>query len=238
MALGRVPQAELEAFAHEQYVRKYANVPAPKLVNIEALVVFTEDREATWAGVVCRAPPLAFRLGVRLMVASNALRDLRVAGAPALVRADAVRTTAPFVFAAMRPIRAWRRGLRFSRRLHRLSPEEMEAACFWLLHVPDNSVSPPPSRPVTIDLMDSLAGFAREFQTWCHDAASAREAGPWHVAGLPRSWAHYQYALRHAGRASHREDLRHGIAVRAAQSDHKGWKVFEEEWRPAAGWMN
>lgn len=238
MALGRVPQAELEAFAHDKYVRKYANVPAPTLVNLDALVVFCEDRDASWAGVPCRAPPLAFRLGVRLMVAGNALRDLRVAGAPAPMRTEAVRVASSFAFAAMRPRRVWRRGRGFSRRLQKIAPEEMEAICFWLLHTPDHAVMPPPTRAVSIDLMDSLSGFVREFPQWCHSAVSAREAGPWHTVGMPLSWAHYQYGQHHASRAAHRQDLRNAIANRAAQSDTKGWKSFEEEWRPAAGWNN
>jgi len=215
--LRRVPQVELERFAHQEYVKAYASAPKPKLRNLLALTEFCVPRIIPWAGVSYRAPPLGFRDGVRLMVAANALQDLRLAGVAPPARREAARV-------ALLCLRSVLRGPWYRRRFRSTDPAEVEAVAWLVLHVPDEGVLPPAKGSATLDYMDTLAAFARDLPAWC---------GP---DGLPLSWAHYQYGLHHLTRARHREDLRHAISVRAAGAEVKAFKEFENEWRAAAGW--
>lgn len=217
MGLRRVPQSELEAFAHAQYVRKYASVPKPKILNLGALVEFFVPQVIDWGGVKYRGPPVSFRLGVRLMVAAHALQELRGIGAAPSVRLDAARV-------ALSCLQPYLKGPWYHRRFKSNDPEEIEAMAWRVLHIPDDGVLPPTEGPVTMDYMDTLSAFARDFPAWCGKD------------GLPLSWAHYQYGLRHLVRARHREDLRTAMAVRAAGADKAGYQDYESQWRAAAGW--
>jgi hypothetical protein len=217
MGLRRVPQVELEAFARAEYRKKYAAVPRPKLVNLDALVEFLSPQVIAWAGVSYRAPPVAFALGVKLMVAGHAMQDLRVAGAAPPVRLAAARV-------ALSCLRSQLKGPWYRRHFRSTDPDEIEAMTWRVLYVPDQGVVAPDEGPVTIDYMDITAHFARELPAWC---------GP---DGLPLSWKHYQYGLRHLRRASARETIRQATAVRAAGADAKDYRDFESAVRADAGW--
>lgn len=218
MGLRRVPQVELEAFARAEYKKKYAAVPRPKLVNLDALVEFLAPQVIAWAGVSYRAPPVSFALGVELMVAGHAMQDLRVAGVAPSDRMIAARK-------ALSRLRSHLKGPWYRRRFHSNDPDEIEAMTWRVIYVPDEGVFPPAEGPVTMDFMDTLAAFVRDLPQWC-----GRD-------GLPLSWAHYQYGLKHLIRARHREDLRQAMAVRIATSaDKQGYQDFESQWKAAAGW--
>lgn len=210
----RVPQAELEKFAREEYARRYARAPKPKLVNVEAFIGFGVPRIVVWEGVRFRAPPLSFDLGRRLLVCYYALRELREARAPLAERQTA----------ATEALRVLRRALfpRWRRRKLRPSVDEVEMLCDWLLHVPDDTRLPPPLEQTRMDFIDTLAAFARDYPGWC-----GRD-------GFPLSWAHYQYGLRHLIRARHREDLRAAIVARVAGADKKVYTDWTRDWRAMA----
>ncbi len=212
--LRRVPQEELERFAREEYVRRYAAVPKPKPLNVEALVSLGAPRLLRWSGLQFRAPPLSFALGKRILVCVNALRELREARAPEPVRWIAARDTATVLRRALWP--------RWSRWAIRGTPDEVEHLANWLLDVPDDTALPPIEVAVRMDFVDTLAAFVREFPAWVG------------TNGDPISWAHYQYGLRHLVRARHREDLRAALTARIAQADPKAYKEFVRDWRAMA----
>lgn len=226
MPVRLVPHATLEAAAREAYARRYANVPAPSYANIPALLGMNQPITFAWGKVGYAGPPLSFVSGVRLMVAANALRELRTKGAPMALRRDAARVAGALLERVVRPTSGafWRRWWRRRRGFRHDPPEEVEALCTWLIDVADEVTNPPPERAITIDLMDTLADFARQFPAWCDDS------------GMPRTWAHYLYGQRHAARVAHRQDLRAAIAARAAQADPKGFKLFERTMTNFAGW--
>jgi hypothetical protein len=72
-----VPFEVLEEHAREEYRQRFANAPEPKVLNARALAVYDSPRSFVWGGVGYWAPPLSYESGVRLMIAANALRDLR-----------------------------------------------------------------------------------------------------------------------------------------------------------------
>src|SRR5688572_3837896 len=86
-----------------------ADAPSPKVINVDALVQFTAPRMFSWGGVGLRAPPLEFVSGVRLMVAANALRDLRLAQAPPGFSQAAVVTAAALIRQTVVPLTRFRR---------------------------------------------------------------------------------------------------------------------------------
>jgi hypothetical protein len=218
------PFAELEAEAKQRYKEHFAAVPPPKIVNLDTLIHFGHPRTFEFGGVGYRAPPLGFAAGYRIMVAANALRDLREGDAPAPTRRSAARVAASLVVPTLSPI-WWRFGWRI--RLRRVLLANLDAAedLLWFLqYVPDDGAVVPPSTQVTIDCMDGLADFVRSFPRW---------VGP---DGQPLTWSHYVYGMRHLGRARSREDLRHTSAVRMAGADKKDYTPWHAELRAAAGW--
>lgn len=219
------PFEELEAMARERYRKKYASVPEPKVINVDALVQFTAPREFTWGGVGLRAPPLGFVAGVRLMVAANAIRDLRLAQAPPGFSQAAVVTAAALIRQTVVPLTRFRRlRWRWSGMFAHDEPEAVEGLLRWLLDVPDQAPNPPATVQVTLDFMDAFVDFVREFPAW---------VGP---DGFPRSWAAYVYGCRNLHRSRAREDLRAAMAARAAGADVKDFKQWNNELRSAAGW--
>lgn len=223
------PFAELEAFARAEYKRAWAKVPPPKVVNVAAVLAFNAPREFQWGGVGYRAPPLSFAAGVRLQVAANALRDVREAQAPPEVVRAVVRTAARLIVHAMPPRRRPRWLLRraLAAALWAASLADLEGLARWLLHVPDAGAAAPPSdKPITVDLMDNLVDYARQMpSTWLDS-----------TTGFPKSWAHYQYGVRHLARAAARTDLRLATATRLGQVDQKSWRDYSTDQRAAAGW--
>jgi hypothetical protein len=219
-----IPRAVLEAAAHEAYVRHFANVPAPKILNLEALLAFGLPRKLHWASVEYDVPPLGFREGMQLHVTAIALRDLRRQGAPPDRVRSMVRLARHLMRSVVRPSRGWRRRCWSWLAVPVRNASEMEQLCYWLLDVPDEIPVAPPADAITVDIVDQIANFAREFGAWC---------GP---DGLPLSWAHYCYGLKHVHRSYARQDLRHAIAGRAAQADQKSFREWSMESRAAAGW--
>lgn len=204
-------------------IRLVKQAPEPLVINIPVVLGFDQPREFQWGGVGLRAPPLSYRLGLRLMVAANALRELRTQKAPASQVAGVLRSTSSLLREAVHPIKC-RHWLTWRRAFRRDDPEAVEGLCCWLVDVLDEAAPPPPPKEtVTVDLVDRLAEFCRVFPAWVTN-------------GVPRSWAHYQFGLRHLARQAAREDLRNAIATRAGQADPKGFKEYSAEVRAAAGW--
>jgi len=219
-------QAKHEAEKRQQ--RIVASLPEPKVINLEALITFNAPRSFIWGGVGYRAPPLSFLAGVRLLVAANALRDLRTANAPEQTQRAAARVAAFVVRANIVPLGPMRRlRWRLGRRPFRWDdPQELEGLCRWLHHVPDDSSAPPPpEKPGILDFADAFAGFVRAYPAWVG------------TDGLPVSWAAYLYGVRHLTRAMAREDLRRAISARWAGADSKGWSTYFGEQQRLAGWQ-
>lgn len=216
---------------HEELVRRIrvdaekriARIPAPVILNIDALVGFLQPREFTLGGVGYRAPPLRYRDGVRLQVVANTLKGLRDAGATVEQRRVPLAVAAALLRPLLSPIARWRRA--WFHRVFTLSVDEMTDLLWRMLDVPDQSPVMPPTGPVTMDWIDELVGFARAFPpTWLDED------------GMPRYWAQYLYGVRHLGRARHREDLRLAQATRAAQFVQADFDKWVTEYRAAAGW--
>lgn len=210
-----VPFEVLERHAREEYQKRFANAPEPRVINVRALTTLDAPRSFIWGGVGYWAPPLSFESGFRLLVAANALRDLRDGGDPAALERAKIRA-ARLVRSVLRCRRLW---WRLTRAFYRDPPAEVEEVIRHLLYVEDESPVIPSDRPVTVDMVDNLYTF---------EAAFGRR---------PRSWRDYVYGMRHIGRANSRGDLRGAVATRiGVNSDEKGWKAFERDMRLYAGW--
>lgn len=222
-----VPPEEIDRIAREAYARRFKDVPEPVVLNVEPLLALDAPRDFSWGGVGYRAPPVSYRTGVRLLVCANHLRELRQKKAgPGKVR-PAIRTAAWTIRLAVCPS-----GLR-SRVLDRIlpcpfastvDPIDIEALCRWLIAAPDQSAFIPATEKTTVDVIDALASFAREFPAWVN------------ADGWPISYRHYLYGTRHLGRLGARTDLKHATAVRMANTQRDDWKAYAEELRAAAGW--
>ena len=212
------------AVERAKYLRLLKEAPEPVVINIDAVLAIGQSREFAWGARKLRAPPLSYAQGIRLLVAANALRDLRDKQAPPKVVQAALTLAATLIRQTVKP-RHWWHGLRWSRAFTQDDAESIEGLLRWLTDIPDQSAPPKPAtRQVTVDLMDVLAEFARDFPAWVG------------ADGFPRSWAHYLYGLRHMSRAVAREDLRHSAAARASQYETKDYNEFAREMRQAAGW--
>ena len=210
-----VPFKVLEEHARKEYLRKYGEVPEPVVLNARALAVYDFPRSFVWGGVGYWAPPLSYESGIRLMIAANALRDLRGAG-DRLTRAafTAARLIRAAVDRKRRPL--WRL---WSRAFYTDSPLELEGMIRELLHVEDESPVIPSEQRVTVDLIDNKYAFEGFYKR------------------KPDSWADYVYGMRHMGRAMSRGDFRLAISSRVGvNADDKAWRAFEREMRQHAGW--
>jgi hypothetical protein len=210
-------RAELEQIAREEYRRHFGDVAPPKVRNATALVALGEHRALRWRGHHYRVSPLSFHAGTALLVCRQVLSD---ATAPASERERAVRA----MLRLARPLLRTRRGHRPLRNpLRRLAAERVGELLDFLLYVPDETPVQPARAGGDIDLIDGLMEYLRGGYPVTPD-------------GLPVSWAHYHYALRHAGRHSARETLRLAQANRVAWVDKDGWKEYSAELRSAGGW--
>lgn len=221
------PFEELEELARERYRKKYADVPEPVPVNVEAVLAFTQPREFAWGGVGYRAPPVPFREGVRLLVAANALRELLGGQCPPSPRAQriAVGLAARLLRRVVYPINPLLRLLwPFARRAFTDStPAKLEQAIRWLLFVHDDTPVAPATERVRLDFMDALGTMVEGVPAW---------VGP---DGLPLSWHHYVYASRYLSRARAREKMGTAVASRVAQFERKDFVRWLDEMHQAAG---
>lgn len=222
----RSTYAELEAAAEKRYERWVASLPTPKVINVQALVAFSAPRKFVWGGVGYRAPPLPFLAGMRLFIAANALRDLRSAWASPATQQHAASTAVEILRTLIHPQRLIDRLRPWVRPFVRSSPEELETLLRWLLHVADEAKVQTNATQVTIDYMAVLTDFVREFPAW---------VGP---DGFPLTWSLYIYGSRHIPRARAREDLRRAYSMRAAAAPPMGYRMFNHELTPVAGWNN
>lgn len=214
-----VPFDELERFARERYAQKMASIPEPKVINARPLATLDAPRSFIWGGVGYWAPPLSYESGIRLMIAANALRDLRKGGGPQPAMDAAKFKAARMLRAALRcrrPLWRW-----WSRAFFSDPAEHVEGVIRWLLEVEDEAPVIPTDQPVTVDLIDNLYTFQEVYRR------------------RPYSWRDYVYGMRHIGRSASRADLREAVNARmGVNSDEKGWTKFEREMRAHAGWVN
>lgn len=218
------PREQLEREARAFAATHLKAAPEPKIINVEAVLAFEAPRAFQWGGVGYRAPPLSYQAGVRLQVAANALEELRTKEAPDSFTRPACRTAVRLLTQSIHPTRWWRRLLVWRAPFFRNDPAEIEALLRWLLSVPDDAHYPIPQGPaITVDVMDHRMAFAREFPSLID------------ATGNPRSWAAYQYGLRHLSRLHARRDLATGTAVRFAGAIEESWKTWRTERLAAAG---
>jgi hypothetical protein len=222
-----IPQAELDAQAAEYWKHKFANAPAPTIVNLAAVVALDETRTFAWNGILYRVRPLTYAMGSRFMVVGEALSGLRRGDRfiDLLEVTTAVKVAKLLLHSAMRPRAPWRRLLwPLARPFRRDAAADIDSLVRWLLYVPDEAGHAPATERTVFDMVDALATFARHYPAWV-----GRD-------GLPLSWAHYVYGNRALGRAMAREDLRHASATRIAAADMKDFGRWHAEIRSAAGW--
>lgn len=214
------PFAVLEAHAREEYRKRFANAPEPRVINARVAATLDAPRSFVWGGIGYWAPPLSYEGGLRLLIAAHALADLRRKGASALPLQAAALKAARLIRQNLHPVRLWRRPWwPLSRAFYSSGSEELEALCRWLIHVPDDSPVVPSDRRVTVDLLD---------QRYAFELAYGRE---------PQSWADYVLGMRAVGRRDSRTDLRLAVSVRVGvNADKKNWGDFEREMRQMAGW--
>jgi hypothetical protein len=212
----KIPRAELERYAREQYARQFGQAAPIKVRNAQALVALGEHRALKWRGHAYRVPPLPWKAGARLLVISQALtsegereRATRLGRKVmhALVR---LRSFGPWAKPVLNPFR-------------RASSEEVSDLCDFFLHIPDDNKHDG-GNATSVDLMDGLMEMVRLFPALIG------------VDGLPVSWSAYQYALRHFGRAQARDDLRAAQAARVSQAPKADWQNYAREMRSACGW--
>ena len=223
MTVARLRTAEIAEAIRKERVRLLKESPEPVIINLDAVLTIGQSREFQWGAIKLHAPPLPFPLGARLFVAANALRDLRENQASDLSIKAAQSVVAALLRKAVKPSRSLDRLRCWSCAFTKDDPEAIEGLIRWLLMVPDEASYTPPDRKVTIDFMDNVAAFGKAFPAWMKD-------------GWPMSWAHYQYGMRHLGRAWAREELRLASANRMAQAEQKHFKPYVAETQQAAGW--
>jgi len=224
MAVRMVPRAVLAASAAQFHAARFKDVPEPVVINLDAVLTIGQTREFQWGAIKLHAPPLSFPLGARLMVAANALRDLREHKAPPTSLKHAQSVAAAYIRQAVAPATFAGRLRCWSCLFVKDDPETVEGLMRWLLMVPDQAQYQPPDRKLTVDFMDAISAFATAFPAWMG------------ADGWPLSWAHYQYGTRHLGRAAARAELRQAVAARAGGAEAKGFKQYVAEQQQAAGW--
>ena len=219
MIVRGTPQAEIVAAIRAETEARLAKVPAPTIINVEAVLGIGATREFAWQGRRYRAPPLRFSVAFRVLVLAHALSEEMGEDRPtersvALAR-HLLRQVARPCSRLQRFMRqGWPTGI----------ASDTLALLWWLLDVPDTSPRLLPTTAVTIDWLDNLGQFALAYPT----AVDAH--------GKPHYWATYVRGMRHLARARAREDLRLSWAVRAAGCDPKDAKPYISEWKAVAGW--
>lgn len=225
MTVARIRTREIAAAVRRERVRLVKDAPEPVVINLDAVLTIGQSREVQWGAIKLHAPPLPFRLGAKLYVSANALRELREKSAPPQSIKAAQSVVAALLREAVKPARGIDHLRCWWCVFLKDSAEELQGLIRWLLFVPDEAGYVPPTRAVTIDFMDNVAVFAKSFPAWMKD-------------GWPMSWAHYQYGMRHLARAWAREELRTASATRMAQTEAKDFKPYVMETQQAAGWVN
>jgi hypothetical protein len=213
------PHEAIVAAIRAETAARLAKVPAPTIINIEAVLGIGAAREFAWQGRRYRAPPVPFAIAFRLLVVAHALQDELTASEPTGHSVGLARHLLPQV---ARPCSRWRRwGFR---RWPGGDPVDILGLLWSLLDVPDTSPRLMPTTATTVDWVDNLGQFALAYPAAVDDH------------GLPRYWATYVRGMRHLSRARAREDLRLSWAVKAAGTDPQNAKPYLTEWRAAAGW--
>jgi hypothetical protein len=225
VTIARLRTQEIGAAVRKERLRLVKDAPEPVVINLDAVLTIGQSREVQWGAIKLHAPPLDFKMGARLYVSAHALHDLREREAPTESIKAAQFVVAALLRQAVKPARGRDRLRCWHCVFLKDSPEELEQLIHWLLHVPDEAGYVPPKQQVTIDFMDNVATFAKAFPGWMKD-------------GWPMSWAHYQYGMRHLGRAWAREELRTASATRMAQTQVEDFKPYVLETKAAAGWVN
>lgn len=221
--IARLRTEDILAEIRRENVRVLKATPEPSVININAVLVLGQERKVQWGAITLHAPPLPFLLGAKLLVAANALRDLRDKKAPESSMKAAQSVAAALLRQALKPTKKLDRLRCWSCVFTKDSDEDVEGLIRWLIDVPDEASYTPPKKKVTIDFMDNVAQFAAAFPAWMQD-------------GWPLSWAHYQYGSRHLGRAWVREEMRQAAASRAGQAEKKDFQEYVAEQKYAAGW--
>lgn len=216
MVAAKVPRAELERAAREQYAQQFGAAAPAKVRNAQALVALGEHRPLRWRSHRYVVPPVPFRDGARLLVSQQVLKQASE-GDAAGERALSVARTVLHGLVRRRRLGRTYRPLRNPFR--DATAAEAVALIDWLLDVPDETPTTSGAPAKTIDLMAGFMEAGREFP-FCFDPAT----------GLPHSWAHYQLALRWAGRMHARDELREARAARHGMNAPKdAWKSYSSE---------
>lgn len=208
------PFRVLEEHARKEYAKKFNGVPEPRVINQRPLATLDAPRSFVWGGIGYWCPPLSYEGGSRLLIAANALRDLRKSGNA--VRLDAARITAARI--VRKHVRSRRPLWRLTRAFYRDPADQIEGLIRWLLYVEDESTIVPSEQPVTVDLIHMRYAFEDMF------------------GRPPRSWPDYVYGIRYIGRKSSQEDLRSAAAFRVGRwADKKGWAEYDRSMRAFGG---
>ena len=216
---GIIPHEAIVAEVRAEVERRLAQIPAPTVLNVEAVLAIGAGREFAWQGRRYRAPPLPFPVAFRLLVCAHALREALMDAAPCETH---LRVARQLLDQLTRPVASFPR-LRRSR-WARGTPDELLSLFWWLLDVPDAAPRLVPDTPQTIDWLDQLGQFALAYP----QAVDA--------FGQPRYWETYVRGLRHLHRTWARKDLRLAWASRAAQADTKEFKAWNDDLKRAASW--
>lgn len=213
-----VPLEVLARESRETFARQAVKAPEPRVINARAWAKLDAPRSLVWGGIGYWCPPLSYENGMKLLIAANALRDLRERGG-----SDAQVETARFRAARLirsvldrrrRPLWRW-----WSRAFFTDEEFLLEALIRDLLHVEDDSVYVPPDRPFTVDLVDNLYTFNS------------------HFGRRPDSWKDYVYGMRHISRDNNRAGYRTAVSSRmGVNSDKEAWQEYERDVLMAAGW--
>jgi hypothetical protein len=206
----------LEAFARQEYARRFAVAP-PKVRNAAAVLGLGEHRAMRWREHRYIVPPLPWHTGILLFGCAQILAD------PKATREGRTRAARMIAATAHRLVKRGKLGRPWRNPFRRIpAPAALELAD-RLLYVPEDVPQPPTAPAASVDLMDGLMEYLRG-------------GYPTNASGLPLSWAHYQYGLRHAGRSAARENLRLAHAARMAWVNLDDWRKFTGELRNAGGW--
>lgn len=212
-----VPDEEIEA-AHARHYGARAAVAPPAVRNAEALAMLGEPRPLRFRGSYYHVPNLTFRAGLQLTVCAQVLSLPH-----ARIKHKAALETTRRILREVARKNGRRPLLNPFRTL--TDPDEACGVIDGLLYLPDEYPHPVSrkNQPI-IDVLDGFFEFTRMFPALI---------GP---DGLPVSWAHYHYGMRHMTRAIARETLRIAQASRISQCPADVWAKFSREQTRAAGW--
>lgn len=223
----RVPDEQIAA-AHA--AKAAASAPAPPRVrNAEALVALGEPRGLRWKGHYYHVPPLPFGLAMKLLVLAQVLASSHTRAQKAALR-TARALLCDCVYMRRNPFRRvtpdnlrhpWRNPFR------RINSVEARTLIDDLLQIPDDSPTISGKGGGAADLLDGYLAFIERFPALVG------------ADGMPVSWAHYQYGVRHLPRLAARDLLRSVQSVRIGQwTGEAPYKAFTAEQERLAGWVH